>query len=203
MPEWSDGIYAIGVISLNYCQLENMFLGLFQSATGMTEVQVVALFQRLQNDSRLKIFSQLTNQRSEFPADFKDRIRHFAAGYEVCVENRNAIMHSHSRGSFFSERECTEGILLAKAAKSGSILACPLDLTGLRRIADDIHRYIIYAAGLTADLDASLELYRRNDPRAWQLSRLSDKPLLPQNLAWRPISEFQGAIPRSGPCSAS
>ncbi|MEI9419241.1 hypothetical protein [Mesorhizobium sp. Cs1321R2N1] len=193
MPKYAPGphddIFALGVISLNYCHLEHMFSILFGYAVGMTEVQVRVLFQRLQNDSRLKVLAQLTGQRDELPAEFKELVKHFAAGYEICAVNRNSIMHSHSGGLFRSESRGTAGILLTKFTRSGDELVSPVDLHDLRRVADEIHTYTMFGASLGTDLHIFRTLHARGE--TYEPSPLSDRPPLPLSLDWRPLSEFQ------------
>lgn len=97
-PGSHEDIFALGVISLNYGQLEDIFSFLFEAVTEMTRVQVQVLFRRIQNDSRLKIYSQLLAARTDLPPELVDRLVHFSKGYETCVDNRNEVMHSHSQG---------------------------------------------------------------------------------------------------------
>ncbi|PBB71852.1 hypothetical protein CK227_29935 [Mesorhizobium sp. WSM4308] len=183
------------MIGLNYCQLETAFRHLFAVSTGMSAFQVEALFQRLQNDGRLRIFDQLYKPRTDMPDLYKDFMAHFAKGYDVCTGNRNNIMHSSFNGRFTSQSRDVGGIVLAKYNKSGQQILCPVTLEELRRVADEIHDYSMFGFSLASDTETSLKMAAAGNPHAFVPRPSLDKPAVPQALVWSPLPDFQSPQP--------
>jgi hypothetical protein len=194
-PEPKADIFAIGVISLNYGQLESIFGILFGKSVGMTEVQTSLLFQRIQNNVRLEIFRNLSSPRNDMPIAFLDRLNHFGEGYRICVDNRNAVMHSHSSGSHYSVETGNSGLVLAKYTNSGKRMYCLATRDILRSVADSIDRFSLFGASLCTDLDILKSRQRRGD-ETYQPSPLSDKPELPAGLRWMTEATFQESLHR-------
>jgi len=196
LPGWDDHIYAIGMVSLNYGQLEGMFGHLFAITTGMTSIQVDAFFQRLQNDARVKVFNQLLSARADLPDALKEALVAFVKAYEVCATNRNAIMHSKNGGRFTRESDSTGGLVLEKVNRDGVRVCSLCTLADLRRVADEIHAYMIFAAQLISDVRAAVH-HGKDDHRGQPRSSL-DRPTPPQFLDWRPLSDYQSHKPQPG-----
>jgi hypothetical protein len=137
LPGPPDYILMLGVIALNYGQLENMFRHLFSSVTRMNEIQVSSIFQRIPNNIRQTILSEMMAQTT-LPAKLKERVNHFALGFKICAQNRHDVMHSHSGGTYTSRSRGERGILLSKFSRSGKELVCPASLSELRGVADDL-----------------------------------------------------------------
>src|ERR1700694_5794823 len=89
LPAPSDDVFAIGVVALNYGQMESMFKHLFAVVTRMNDFQVSALFYRIPNNTRLNVLSDLMNQTT-LPEKLKDRVLHFCDGFKICAANRHA-----------------------------------------------------------------------------------------------------------------
>src|SRR6476659_319728 len=95
LPGSRNDILALGVISLEYGFLENMFRVLFSIVGNMNEYQVAAIFERLPNNHRIDAIRQMLRE-STLPDVLKDRVLYFCRCFDICADNRHAIMHSHS-----------------------------------------------------------------------------------------------------------
>src|ERR1700741_3415317 len=97
LPGPKDHLMALGVVSLNYGQLEGMFQGLFTEVTEMNADQVSAIFQRIPNNIRQDIMLDLLDP--SLPENMKAAIKYFCEGFKTCAANRHALMHSRSGGN--------------------------------------------------------------------------------------------------------
>lgn len=189
-PEWpqylpspKQDIMALGVIALNYGQLENMFRHLFAIVAQFNEAQASALFQRLPNNHRLAIIAELI-VKTTLPEKLKERVDHFCKGFEICASNRHAVMHSHSEGTFTSVSRNVRGILLSKFSKAGNKFVCPASLEELRIIADEIYSYSMFGGEVVSEIRNFLlcRQYGKEDV-FWKVP-LRDKPAPPTNMNW-------------------
>ncbi|MER8854423.1 hypothetical protein NKI51_11680 [Mesorhizobium australicum] len=193
LPGWHDDIYAIGMIGLNYSQLETAFRHLFTASARMSAFDVDMLFERKKNDARLQRFDQLYN-RPDIHELYKDLRAHFATGYKVCADNRNSIMHSSFNGRFVNAAQDRGGIVLAKYSKSGQQILCPVTLEDLRRVADEIHDFSMFGFSLASDTESSLKMAAAGNPSAFVPRPSIDKPPMPQALIWRPLGDRSGDV---------
>lgn len=184
MPLPREDIFALGVISLNYCHLENMFRLLFSSVARWNDFQTAAVFHRLANNIRMDVISELLT-KTTIPVETKKLIEHFVTGFRLCADARNLIMHSSSGGLHRSDRAV--GLVLERHSKTGNKLVCYLTLDDLRRVADDIHRYMTFGAYVVTEVknyvthlqDDHAEDFRSLPPT------LRERPPLPIPLSWR------------------
>jgi hypothetical protein len=177
LPGPRDDIMAVGVISLTYNQLENMFRALFSVVTDMNEYQVAAIFDRLAQNSRLDAFKQILG-KTTLPEILNDRLLHFCNGYDICTSNRNSIMHSHSGGVYTSITRNTRGILLSKYSRSGNKIVRPASLEDLRRVVDECHEFSLYGMIVTTNVRTFRELQVRGEEDEFGRVPLRDKPPL-------------------------
>ena len=188
----------IGVISLNYGQLENAFRRIFSAVTRMNDIQVAAIFDRLPNNNRQTVLEEVMAQTT-LPEKLKERVDHFTLGFKTCADNRHAVMHSHSGGVFTSQSRNTRGILLSKYTKSGKKVVCPASLPELREVADDIHDYAIWGFRVAGEITSFAEALAADDEASFWRVPLKRKPRPPTALRWH--SESEVLVPPSPPRS--
>jgi hypothetical protein len=189
LPAQRDELIALGVIALNYGQLESMFQHVFAEVTRLNEIQVAAIFQRIPNNVRQDILFQ-TMAQTTLPDPLKELVQHFGLGFKACAANRHAVMHSRSGGVFTSQGRGIRGILLTKYSKAGNKLVCPAGLTELREVADGMHIFMTFGSRITGDI-RNFIVCRLNgrEEEFWRIP-LPDKPPLPTEMKWRPESEI-------------
>ena len=119
-PEYHPGnrkdILALGVIALNYGQLENVYRALFSYVTGMNEFQTAAIFHRLPNNHRESALTEVM-AKTVIPQKLKDLVQYFASGFAGCAENRHDIMHASSGGRHQSLSTGSSGIVLSSTQR--------------------------------------------------------------------------------------
>jgi hypothetical protein len=130
-------IMALGVIALNYGQLENALRNIFGIVSGMNEDQVASVFYRLPNNQRQNVLTEFL-AKSAVPQEYHQPIRDFADAFKICAENRSGVMHAHSPGSHTSKTTGERGILLFKYSKAGTKMLHAARLSELRAVADEI-----------------------------------------------------------------
>jgi hypothetical protein len=150
-----DAVFAIGSITLNYGKLENAFRDLFCLGTGMTSRQGYALFHRIQNDVRLAILDDLLPDRG-LPDEGVQLTLHFMRAYNICVDNRNALMHSFDLGQTYDR----PGINLVKYTKAGSAIRFPAPVSDLADLSDAMERFAIFGDVLCEDIRERIVLGR-------------------------------------------
>jgi hypothetical protein len=190
LPGPRDDLLALGVVSLNYGYLENIFRVIFSFATELSEFQTRAIFERLNNSARQAVLDQMLAHRT-FPPELKALIRYFLQGFTICSTNRHAVMHSHSGGTHHGERG-TEGIVLRKVSKSGHASLFFANTRALRAIADDIDRQSQFGIAVFMAMDRFHDS-QKPGRSGFELSSLPDRPPLPKSLDWLPAQGIQGA----------
>jgi hypothetical protein len=179
-----DDLVALGVISLNYGYLENMFRALFALATGMERIQCDALFERINNDTRINVFRDII-ARKNYPVGLKDLLSHFVSGYQVCAANRHAVMHSHHGGIHVQRGPSGEsGIVLSKWSRSGKEMLLFADTKLLQGVADSIDKQASFAVQLILTMSAFQTCERENRLHVFEQRPLPEKPPLPSTLDW-------------------
>jgi hypothetical protein len=192
LPLPHEDILAIGVIALNYCQLENMFRVLFSSVTRLNEHQTQALFHRLANNIRKDVLSDLL-AKTMLPDELRDPIKYFLEGFGQCAENRHLIMHSASAGLHHSQDK--SGLVLERHTRAGNALICLLTLEDLKRIANDINDYTGFGAWVATDADGYANHIESKKPGTFKISlpTLNERPPAPIRLGWQspPVTKAQ------------
>jgi len=150
--ESKEEIFTIGAIALSYGQLENTFRQLFSTITGMDELQIAALFQRIPNNIRQDILHELMGQ-GDLSDDAKKCVRDFTGGFKACADNRNDIMHAHLGYTITGSSK--HGVVLHKFSKSGNKLTCSPSLQELKQIADSMRAYAAFGARINENARAS------------------------------------------------
>jgi hypothetical protein len=88
-----DYIHALGVIASVFNLLEFRFRSFFPIYTRIPSQPAYALFAKINNELRLELIRGAMNFSSH-PEPIKADIRHFLAGFKICADNRNILMHS-------------------------------------------------------------------------------------------------------------
>lgn len=191
LPGPKSHLVAIGVITFSYGQLENIFQLLFAEVTGLNREQVTALFQRLPNNIRENVMLELL-EKTKLPANLKELVSYFAAGFKICAENRHGVMHSSSGGIIRSVNSGHDGFVFTKYSKAGNVMVCTPDLAELRTIAEAMNKFMLFGAMLSGALN-SAQICGFPVDSTWLPPSL-DKPPPPTPLSWRSQSDFQASL---------
>jgi hypothetical protein len=170
----------MGVASLTYNRLELVFRTLFRMTLDLPESRSWVLFARLQNDSRLSLLKAACDDRDDIQADLAARVLHFHKAFGICAENRNAIMHSNISMSAFT---VTPTVSLLRLLRSGQWVAHPVEVSNIRRTADEMHTLASFGLTIAARIPAT-------DPPQFFLPEmmrgpLPDIPPLPSSLDYK------------------
>jgi len=193
LPGPKDDIYALGVISLLYGQLESMFQLVFSAATRMDIDHTFAIFHRIPNNVRQDVLSNLMAS-GPLPDVLKDLVRHFASAFKICAENRHALMHSQSGGTHHNYEEERSGILLRRFTRSGKTEVSKATLKELRKVADDIEAYVLFGAAIASEIAIHFRLIELGKPTHKKPPPLCDKPPLPTAMNWQSHESFQDEL---------
>ena len=90
-------VEAVGAIACLYNQLEYTFYGLFYCYSGVSHASARSLFLGINNPFRQSHFRRLVEECDEKEA-VKELLHCFADSYEICVTNRNLLMHAWMQG---------------------------------------------------------------------------------------------------------
>jgi hypothetical protein len=185
LPSTRDDIVALGVISLNYGQLEAMFRALFALVTGMNEFQAAAIFHRIPNNIRLNVLEELP-AKSELDTALRADVGYFMRGFSTCADNRNDIMHSFSGGTYTGSATTGQyGMVLSKFSKAGNKLEWYATTEALQRVADDTYAFMLYGAKVIGEIGVYQSILREPEEtrRKWR-GPSPDKPPLPARMNW-------------------
>jgi hypothetical protein len=188
-PEYHPGnrkdILALGVIALNYGQLERMYRIIFSYVTGLNEYQTAALFHRLPNNQRRDVLYELM-AKTVMTDELIAAVKHFGQGFGACLDNRNDIMHSFSSGRHRSESPFgPSGIVLSKYTKAGDLIVCYANVGLLRIMADEMHTYSVYGSFVAGAVREFNDAVLRGDDLSLLRLPLRDKPPSPTRLTWQ------------------
>src|SRR4051812_2006551 len=88
-----DSIFAIGVVSTKFAELESEMRFLFSTVFGLDREDGILIFARIGNEAII----DLTKRRlakTERPQKIQDDVLYFVKAFEICKDNRNGLMHS-------------------------------------------------------------------------------------------------------------
>lgn len=186
LPLPREDMLALGVIALNFCQLENIFRALMASVARWNVHQTAALFNRLNNRERQDVIAELL-PKTTIPTETKALVEHFVDGFMVCADNRNFLMHSSSGGLYRDMERGICGLVLERYSKQGNKLLSYPTTKGLQTVADEIHQYTTFGSFVNMEVcnyamhleSGHPEHYRRAPPT------LRRKPPAPTPLSWQ------------------
>jgi hypothetical protein len=183
-PEYAvgpkDSLFAIGVASSNFARLEMVMQFIFASVLDLTIQNSEMISAKIGAEATV-ILTRQKLATLDWAEDTKDRVRHFLRGFDICLENRNHLMHSEA--SWLMGTYETDKTFLFKQTKKGEIRAASPKLPVLRNVADSMQVYIHYGRRLGNWINN-----HSTNPPAFPdaVFPLPDKPALPPNLDYSP-----------------
>ena len=144
-PEYAvgpkDSLFAIGVASSNFVRLETILHFIFATVLDLTQENSEMITSKLGAEAVVNLTRQTLDKLSWTP-DTKDRVLHFLKGFEICLANRNHLMHSEI--SWLMGTYETEKTFLFKTTKKGEFHMAAPKLPELRRVADSMMIFTHY-----------------------------------------------------------
>jgi hypothetical protein len=149
-PQWPtydinsipDHVHAIGVLSVNYNNLEHQLLELYRLYCDAPSDVASFIFERLSStEQKLGFLVFLLDRRKTLDRKIYDGLMAFSYAYKICAKNRGFIIHSRVNASF------GDGVLmLTKRTRArGAEMHRDVDLEMIRQVADEIHTWHRYA----------------------------------------------------------
>jgi hypothetical protein len=181
-PSLKEHIYALGVVASNFNSLEFALLALFYEFLGLDDVTTRYLFHYLNNSRRIDILTRAVEAR-EYNPDIKDRIVWFVQCFNICVENRNFLMHGMTDSTWDAltlHSAVTDILTIKKSPRNDPIKTNYLHLTErqIRSIADNIYTTEMF--GLEVYLFASARKNGGVITYVWEGSEMTRMPTLPE-----------------------
>ena len=182
-PEYA---HAVGILSINYNSLESEFQQFHLFCADAPEPVVALLFEQLNNDRRIDLLKKMIAINISDPK-FADHVTHFIAGFRVCTDNRNTIIHA-SVGALSTNQGT---VAFKRARKSGQEAIYHFQLDTIRRVADEIHEWARFGH-LTLHHALYLQRVEQKDqfPDGWTIvgpPTLPEKPAVPEILKSNPL----------------
>jgi hypothetical protein len=179
-----ETIYAIGVASIKFAQLEYAMGAIFRTVLDINHDDVSVFIAQTRNyQTLLQLLSAKMNS-TYYPEEVREKLEAFVKGFKICTDNRNLLMHSNINASL------EDAIMLHKANKDGRIIACRPTIEELRQVADDMNAYFHFGV-LLANAVASHGGDYANPPALpfpWP-----DIPPRPKLLDYKSLSLPEGA----------
>jgi hypothetical protein len=167
-PSFRDDVHAIGVVVLNFNHLELMKQELFIQFSGLEPNTAQKLFLELGSSRDLDMLKRFANDDNAGDGILEHTL-YFIEGFDLCSQNRNVIAHSLHLDPF------KEDFVLSKQVrKQLRTDDFPLTVVDLRRAADDICRFDLYAHTILEWRLGAAKRGRRTKPRFGK----PQKPLL-------------------------
>jgi hypothetical protein len=136
-----DSIFAMGVISIKFAELESIITFLFATTLGLDLDEATKVVSQIGTRTCLRLMSAKLCA-SEWPQSTTDLVEWFVKGASICTNNRNHLMHSVLAWT------AGEHTILYKTSRQGkTIVAVPM-LSELRCVADDMEAFINYGRQL-------------------------------------------------------
>ena len=157
-PEWPpypagnrSSIFALGVASIKYAELENIFTLVFAVTTGIPGWLATNIHAKCGSLACVQLAYQelLPPDMIGPPSRAESEIRYFLKAFEQCMENRNHLMHS----SMFHLSTEAETILM-KTSKQGKATISLQPLPKMRQVADDMAAYTNYGRAVVNAISA-------------------------------------------------
>jgi hypothetical protein len=137
-----DTIYAIGVASIKFAQLEYAMGAIFRTVLDINHDDVMVFLAQTRNYETIRQLLSAKMNSTYYPEEVREKLKRFVTGFKICADNRNLLMHSNINASL------EEPIMLHKANKGGRIVACRPSIQELRQVADDMNTYFIFGVML-------------------------------------------------------
>jgi hypothetical protein len=144
----AESIFAIGVASIKYAQLEYILSVLFRHVLEISIDETSRFLARTRNtDTVLSLMTARINSMY-LPDDVRERLTAFISGFRTCAQNRNLLMHSNVRAN------AEQAISLFKTNAEGKMILCRPTIAELRKVADDMHVFFQFGIMLENALTA-------------------------------------------------
>ncbi|MFL9829083.1 hypothetical protein, partial [Rhodoplanes sp. SY1] len=181
--------HAIGVVSINFNSIEHCVGILFEIYVTIPNVANCKLFTKLDNSSRVTLIKDCLNG-SDHNQEVKNAFSFFLDGFLVCSQNRNILMHGHVVGHAVAPKSIMRIVMSKRARGSSTENAYHIDLSEIRRIADDTYRFVeyffeVFIFMLQSHYNEKFDYFFRYGP-----FRLPNRPALPAAL--NPRFSFPG-----------
>ena len=145
-----DSVFALGVVSVNYADLEFALAGVFAYVLGLSTSNFKwTLLSNINNYVRVKLMRQALIE-IDWPDDLKEMVAHFINGFETLVANRNLLMHSNLVAGVEDQ------ITLYKADRAGKTQLTEIGPAELRQVADDMKAYRNFGMLLIVSIELKL-----------------------------------------------
>ena len=180
-----DYIYALGVLSANFNDLESwlkMLLGLYVKITPQAASYLIA---RLDNAGRLDLLT-LCFEASPHTERIKAALRYFVKGYATCAENHNILLHSQAI-PMVNIRNRRPRVLFFKMKRKAPYThnTYAPSVAKLRSIADSTHAFARFGSALGMFVWSKYEAPKTSRPWifSWPKRPAPPKLLSPQSAA--------------------
>lgn len=138
-----DHIHALGVVAATYNSLELMLFQLFVFFLGAPYEIAQRVFSITRNNSRIELLKESLRLK-ELDPTIIGHVEHFIAGFDLCAEARNFLMHSATLNNNALLDIFKPGILsLTKPARNDPtrLAYAHLTLSEIRSVADNINAF--------------------------------------------------------------
>src|SRR5580704_2390372 len=133
-PHWpnyltgpKDSISAMGVVSINFAELESVFVFMFATILKMAHDTATQIVAKVGAGSCLQLMNQVL-ETDDWTENIRNEVGYFAKGLATCMENRNHLMHSNL--SWFGGDNAT---VLFKTSKQGRTIMAVLKTADLQQ----------------------------------------------------------------------
>lgn len=169
-----ESIFAMGVAATKFTQLETVLHFVFASAFGLDMDIAELIVSKIGAKPSLELIEYWIEPRAESDA-IRDAVSHFISGLNICLENRNLLLHSDLAWTG------TVDTILFKHSKKGKLTVAVPTLEELRCVADDMHAYCEFGRALGNHINNSSV-----SPPVFPAAAfpLPDKPPLPHKLQY-------------------
>ena len=121
-PEYAvgpkDSLFALGVASSNFTGLEMVMQFIFATVLDLTIENSEMISAKMGAEATVILMRQKLGTL-KWEDHIKDRVLHFLRGFDICLENRNHLMHSEI--SWLMGTYETEKTFLFKRTKKGEM----------------------------------------------------------------------------------
>jgi hypothetical protein len=136
-----DSIFAIGVASIKYTELESVLRFMFATVFDVSRDDAMMLVSKMGAAASVTLM-QRKLPSIEWTDTIKEHVTHFIEAFGICSVNRNSLLHSE-----LAWIEAKETVLFKMTKKGSTDMAVP-SLGELRQVADDMNTYCNYGRQL-------------------------------------------------------
>jgi hypothetical protein len=180
-PDWpaypigpKDSIFAMGLAGIKFAELESVLRFIFGTVYALDADASTMMGAKIGNDAMIDLTRRRLSEGG-WADPAKGDVAHFIKAFDICLENRNYLMHSQLAWTG------SESTVLFRTSKQGKTLGAVPTLLELRAVADDMHAYCEFGRALGNAINNRL-----SDPPMFPVSAFPwpDKPALPRALRY-------------------